>query len=130
MTLSLNRPVAVSSTLPSAQAGLAAATTLSLPAAPPAVAEVSVAPAPAPVTVQPLTLVVSNTDGAGARLRTAPVSGPVARLLGEGTAVVVIGSEMQVDGTAWAQVRAPDGTPGWMSRDLLSPADADPSAAG
>ena len=56
------------------------------------------------------------------------MTGPVARLLGEGTSVVVIGSEMQMDGAAWAQVRAPDGTPGWMARDLLSPADTDPSA--
>ncbi len=131
MTISLNRPVVASSTLPNSPAVVAPATSLSAAApAPTTVVEVGPLSSSPPVTVQPLTLVVSHTDGAGARLRTAPVSGPVARLLGEGTAVVVIGSEMQVDGTAWAQVRAPDGTPGWMSADLLSPADTDPSAAG
>jgi hypothetical protein len=130
-TISLNRPVAASSTLAGRPAGLAPAASLSLPtAAPTSVVQVRAAPTPTPVTIQPLTLVVAHTDGAGARLRTAPATGPVARLLGEGTSVVVIGSEMQVDGTAWAQVRAPDGTPGWMSRDLLSPAETDPSNAG
>jgi hypothetical protein len=128
MTISLNRPIGASATLPSVQPGAASAASLAQPTTAPTIVEVSAAPTPAPVSIQPLTLVVSHTDGAGARLRTAPVTGPVARLLGEGTSVVVIGSEMQVDGAAWAQVRAPDGTPGWMARDLLSPADPDPSA--
>jgi hypothetical protein len=52
----------------------------------------------------------------------------VARLLVEGTAVVVIGSDQQVDGMDWMQVRAPDGTPGWMAADFLGPPD--PSTAG
>ncbi len=121
MTISLNRPIAASATLPGLQPGSAPAAALSQPPVAPTTVEVSSVATPAPVSIQPLTLVVSHTDGAGARLRTAPVTGPVARLLGEGTSVVVIGSEMQVDGTAWAQVRAPDGTRGWMARDLLSP---------
>ena len=74
-------------------------------------------------------LLVAHTDGLGARLRTAPATGPVARLLGEGTAVVVIGTDVQVDGTAWKRVRAPDGTPGWMAADLLQPAEAEPGGA-
>jgi hypothetical protein len=82
--------------------------------------------APRPVVVQPLTLVVAHTDGVGARLRTAPVTGPVARLLGEGTAVVEIGSELDIDGAGWRQVRAPDGTSGWMAADLLQGDDAGP----
>src|SRR5439155_22170785 len=81
-------------------------------------------PAPLPVVVHPLVLVVAHTDGLGARLRTAPVTGPVARLLREGTAVVEIGSELDVDGTGWRQVRAPDGTRGWMAADLIQPDDA------
>jgi hypothetical protein len=51
----------------------------------------------------------------------------VARLLGEGTAVVEIGSELDVDGAGWRQVRAPDGTSGWMAADLLQPDDAVPN---
>jgi hypothetical protein len=129
MTISLNRPVGVSPTVSAPVVAPAVSLSVAAPAPTPLVDAGSVAPSP-PITVRPLTLVVSHTDGAGARLRTAPVTGPVARLLGEGTAVVVIGSEMQVNGTAWAQVRAPDGTPGWMSADLLSPADTDPSTAG
>ena len=74
-------------------------------------------------------LLVAHTDGLGARLRTAPATGPVARLLGEGTAVVVIGTDVQVDGTAWKRVQAPDGTPGWMAADLLQPAEAEPGGA-
>jgi hypothetical protein len=125
--VSLNRPIA--SPQLSGPQPVAAAASLAAPAvAPPSVAASGPVSTPAPVVIQPLTLVVAHTDGAGARLRTAPATGPVARLLSEGTAVVVIGSEMQVGGTAWAQVRAPDGTPGWMSADLLSPAQADPSA--
>jgi hypothetical protein len=84
------------------------------------------ASAPRPVVVQPLTLVVAHTDGVGARLRTAPVTGPVARLLGEGTAVVEIGSELDIDGAGWRQVRAPDGISGWMAADLLQGDDAGP----
>jgi hypothetical protein len=90
-------------------------------------AAVQPASAPRPVVLQPLTLVVAHTDGVGARLRTAPVTGPVARLLGEGTAVVEIGSELDVDGAGWRQVRAPDGTSGWMAADLLQPDEALPN---
>jgi hypothetical protein len=85
---------------------------------------------PPPASAQPLTLVVAHTGGVGARLRTAPATGPVARLLGEGTAVVEIGSKLEIDGTDWRQVRAPDGTPGWMAADLLQPADSGPGEAG
>jgi hypothetical protein len=74
-------------------------------------------------------LLVAHTDGLGARLRTAPATGPVARLLLEGTAVVVIGTDVQVDGTDWKRVQAPDGTPGWMAADLLQPADGEPGGA-
>jgi hypothetical protein len=79
-------------------------------------------PTPAPVRL----LLVAHTDGLGARLRTAPATGPVARLLVEGTAVVVIGADVQVDGTAWKRVQAPDGTPGWIAADLLQPAESEP----
>jgi hypothetical protein len=119
--VSLNRPLG-GPALPSPQPATAAASLAAPVVAAPNVGVVSPASTPAPVSLPPHTLVVAHTDGAGARLRTAPATGPVARLLSEGTAVVVIGSEMQVGGTAWAQVRAPDGTPGWMSADLLTPA--------
>jgi hypothetical protein len=106
--------------------------TLTMAAAAPAVAAPIAAPvatpAPAPPSVQ--TLVVAHTDGVGARLRTAPVSGPVARLLGEGTAVIVIGSEIQVDGAGWTQVRAPDGTSGWMAAALLEGSAGEPGSIG
>ena len=131
-TISFNRPLVASSAaaLASPESALTAPTNLVLPSVAPT-AVIGASAAPAPVTVQQLRLVVSHTDGVGARLRTAPATGPVARLLGEGTAVVVIGSEMQVDGTAWMQVRAPDGTPGWMAADLLGPQETEtaPSAA-
>ena len=96
----------------------APAPAVAAPITPPATPE----PTPAPAHL----LLVAHTDGVGARLRTAPATGPVARLLVEGTAVVVIGTDVQVDGTAWKRVQAPDGTPGWMAADLLQPADAEP----
>jgi hypothetical protein len=83
-------------------------------------------PEPTPASVH--LLLVAHTDGLGARLRTAPATGPVARLLGEGTAVVVIGADVQVDGTAWKRVQAPDGTSGWIAADLLQPAEPDRAA--
>jgi len=125
--VSVNHPIAPSPVLSGSQGALAVAPPAVAVAAPPVI-PASPAATPAPPVIQPLTLVVAHTDGVGARLRTAPATGPVARLLSDGTAVVVIGSEMQVGGTAWAQVRAPDGTPGWMSADFLSPSGSDPSA--
>src|SRR4029077_3490484 len=93
---SLNAPVAVSPMRSSLQSPLSAESNLAVPlVAPTMVVEASTASTLAPALVQPRTLVVSHTDGVGARLRTAPATGPVARLLGEGTSVVVIGSEMQ-----------------------------------
>ena len=127
--ISANRPVVAPPTLNTAQAGTASTLAAAAPAVVQPVVDVP-ASTPAPPRDQPQTLVVAHTDGAGARLRTAPATGSVARLLSDGTAVVVIGSEMQVGGTAWAQVRAPDGTPGWMAADFLSPTQADPSLAG
>ena len=119
-TLSGGRPVAQPQPLASPLVAAPAATVapVFLPAATPQ-------PTPSPVHL----LLVAHTDGLGARLRTAPATGPVARLLLEGTAVVVIGTDVQVDGTAWKRVQAPDGTPGWIAADLLQPAESDPGGA-
>src|SRR6476659_10227706 len=92
-TISFNRPLVASSAaaaLASPESALTAPTNLVLPSVAPT-AVIGASAAPAPVTVQQLTLVVSHTDGVGTRLRTAPATGPVARLLGEGTVVVVVG---------------------------------------
>jgi hypothetical protein len=123
---SFNGPVAVSPIRPSPQSTLSAESnpTLTVVAPTMVVREESAASTPAPAPVRPPVLVVSHTDGVGARLRTAPATGPVARLLGEGSSVVMVGSEMQVDGTTWVQVRALDGTPGWLAADLLDSPEA------
>jgi hypothetical protein len=122
--LSAGRPAAA----PSAASLTLAAPAATVVAVPTAAPPVAVVPTPAPVPAH--VLVVAHTDGVGARLRTAPATGPVARLLLEGTAVLATGSETVVGGTDWREVRAPDGTPGWISSDLLQPADGPPGTTG
>jgi hypothetical protein len=69
---------------------------------------------------------IANTDGTGARLRTAPSSqADSAAVLPDGTMVRAIGPERQTDDERWQQVRADDGTEGWVASDLLTPAQGD-----
>ena len=81
----------------------------------------TVTPPPAPA---PLELVVAHTDGLGARLRAEPKTGRVEIVLSEGATVVVVGADVEVDGTRWKQVRTLTGTLGWMAADLLGAVSA------
>lgn len=66
---------------------------------------------------------IANTDGAGARLRSAPSrQADSVGILPDGAVVKVIGPERQTDDETWQQVRADDGTEGWVASDLLAPA--------
>ena len=84
-TISFNRPIVASSAaaaaLASPESALSAPTNLVLPSVAPT-AVIGAIAAPAPVTIQQLRLVVSHTDGVGARLRTAPATGPVGAAAG------------------------------------------------
>ena len=42
--------------------------------------------------------------------------------LAEGTVVVVVGEDRQMDGKSWKNVKDDEGTAGWMAAELLEPA--------
>jgi hypothetical protein len=66
---------------------------------------------------------IANTGGAGARLRSAPSrQADSVVVLPDDTVVKVIGPERQTENERWQQVRADDGTEGWVASDLLTPA--------
>ena len=70
-----------------------------------------------------LELRVANTDGQGARLRAAPSrAAEMIAVLPDGAIVQAIGQERVVTEERWRQVRAADGSVGWIASDLLAPA--------
>lgn len=65
---------------------------------------------------------IANTDGQGARLRAAPSrAADLIAVLPDGAVVQAIGLERVVTEESWRQVRAPDGSVGWIASDLLAP---------
>ena len=65
------------------------------------------------------TVTVSGTGGSGLNFRAAP-NGSIIRSYPLGTRVMVVGSDQQVAGRSWKNVRSPDGVVGWMAADYLS----------
>ena len=79
----------------------------------------------APAAASLPSLRIANTDGAGARLRSAPsVAADSIALLPDGTIVQALGPARDTSEQSWRWVRAPDGAEGWIASDLLAPAEA------
>jgi uncharacterized protein len=66
-------------------------------------------------------VVVRGTGGSGARLRAQPGnSGSIITVIPEYTPLVVIGQDRIVDGIAWRNVRAPNGSEGWIAASFVT----------
>ncbi|MBI3978714.1 MAG: hypothetical protein HY331_11070 [Chloroflexi bacterium] len=72
-------------------------------------------------TPTPYALVVGNTGGAGLYIPSAAAAGGQLRAWPEGTEMVVVGEDRQVDGKTWKQVRFPDGSVGLAPAEFLVP---------
>src|SRR5215212_3605900 len=64
-------------------------------------------------------LTVVNTDGQGINFRVSPGGAPVGSWP-EGAKMTEVGDSKQASGRTWRNVRAPDGTTGWIAADFLS----------
>jgi hypothetical protein len=89
-------PVAAAS--PSAAPGGATATNTTAPAAAP----------------KPTTVYVGNTDGQGVYIRKSPAMADRVRAYADGTALTIIGEDVEGEGQTWHHVRAPDGLEGFV----------------
>ena len=113
-TLRPNRFVPLEPTPPPTLAGLARTSTPR-----PADAQARATPTPTPTGER---VIVTNTGGRGAVLRTEPVSGrPVAALRDE-QVVVVLQHQTVPGGGEWLRVRTADGLEGWVTGLVLRPA--------
>lgn len=57
---------------------------------------------------------VGNTDGEGVFIRNTPVMADRNTAYPDGTALTIIGDDVDGDGQHWKHVRAPDGTEGYV----------------
>ena len=89
-------------------------TTSAAPTAPP-----TTAPTPSPAANR--TFVVSGTGGDGVRLRATPGGDPI-DVYQEGTRLVQIGPDREVEGVLWRNVRAPNNVEGWVAAEFTQPA--------
>ena len=65
--------------------------------------------------------VVRGTGGSGARLRVQPGnSGQILTVLPENTPLLVIGQDRTADGLVWRNVRAPNGSEGWIAASFVT----------
>ena len=80
--------------------------------------------APSPATKPPGEQVkVAETGGTGVNMRERPgAAGPVFKTVPEGTVLLVVGADQQMDGKAWKNVRDDTGSTGWIAAELLEPA--------
>ena len=69
--------------------------------------------APQP-TAPPNTLYVGNTDGEGVYVRSTPVMSDRVRAYSDGTALTIIGDDVDGDGQHWKHIRTPDGLEGYV----------------
>src|SRR5215471_15056451 len=60
------------------------------------------------------TVYVGNTDGEGVYLRKTPVMSDRLQAYADGTALTIIGDEVDGDGQHWVHVRTPDGQEGYV----------------
>jgi hypothetical protein len=83
-------------------------------------------PIPSPAPTSPARLHVGKTDGTGANLRDRPAAdGTVKAILLDGTAVEIVGEDVQAGGLTWRNVRTTasttDGVTGWVAAQYLVP---------
>lgn len=110
---------------PSTRIGGALPTTIGLPGAG-AVAPTVPAAGGLPTVAPPAAgaakaFVVSGTQGDGLILRTAP-GGSQITVLPDGTRLEQVGPDKDVNGVNWRNVRAPDGTEGWVAAEFTTAA--------
>ena len=60
------------------------------------------------------TVYVGNTDGEGVYIRNTPVMDDKNQAYPDGTALTIIGDDVEGDGQHWKHVKAPDGTEGFV----------------
>ena len=73
----------------------------------------------------PTSAVIVETQGQGARVRSAPGSqAPVLTVLQEGVQVELSGQQSEIEDRIWFEVRTPNGLSGWIAGDLLAPAQS------
>jgi hypothetical protein len=77
--------------------------------------------------------VVVGAGGEGVSIRRAPgTSGERIKVWPEGTIMLPLGEEQQVEGRSWTRVRDPDGSDGWVAAEFLvdqATATSQPTAA-
>jgi hypothetical protein len=78
----------------------------------------TITPSPSPGQMG-LAFVVGNTDNEGAYIRASTVMTDRIRGWPDGTSMVQVGLDREVDGRLWRNVQAPDGTIGWIPADYL-----------
>jgi hypothetical protein len=71
-------------------------------------------PSPTPAAAAAQTVYVGNTDGEGVYLRKTPTMADRLQAYADGTALQIIGDDVDGDGQHWHHVRAPDGTEGYV----------------
>src|SRR3954452_11497500 len=109
-------PAPTPTAAPAAAAAPTSAPTVAKPAASPiASPSPSVAASPTAAQARDVTTVyVGNTDGDGVYIRKTPVMSDRLRAYPDGTALAVIGDEVDGDGQHWRHVRTPDGLEGFV----------------
>jgi SH3-like domain-containing protein len=66
-------------------------------------------------------VIVSGTGGSGVRLRSQPGnSGQIITVVPENTPLLIIGPDRVADGLNWRNVRAPNGTEGWIAANFVT----------
>ena len=81
--------------------------------APPAAA----APSPTPELPK---LLIANTEGEGASIRSEPATGRRIAAWPDGTEVTWLGEDRRVAAATWRHVRDPDGNDGWIAAQYLT----------
>jgi hypothetical protein len=84
-------------------------------------AESGVPPTPAP-TPTPLTVYVASLNQQPVYLYNSPTTGDRIQAYPSGTALDLLGEEIEGDGMTWHHVRAPDGTEGYVLVEDTAPA--------
>src|SRR5579862_4081825 len=90
------------------------ATTTSATPTATAAARPTSAPAATSASASANTVYVGNTDGEGVYLRNTPAMADRNKAYADGTALTVIGDDVDGDGQHWKHVRTPDGLEGYV----------------
>lgn len=68
----------------------------------------------APASASSGTVYVGNTDGEGVYVRKTPVMADKAKPYADGTALTVVGDDVDGDGQHWKHIKTPDGLEGYV----------------